>query len=203
MLIFRDVAIGITTKHSKVINLWPPSMPDFERGHPLHCLCRTAILKVYRSWYCLSPVAFGEIPIQQHGASWLNQSPVEPLSYSILLWRLRNRSFMPNSFIFLRYDSNLLNVYSLPLSVLRVRSFHLHCFSTSAFHLRKQSNTWSFVFMMYTQVYLDLSSVKVRKYSPPPRDFSCIFPHTSECTSSRISVVWEALLTKGCNDVYQ
>ena len=34
-------------------------------------------------------------------------------------------------------------------------------------------------------MYLVFSSVKVRKYSAPPRDFSCIFPHTSECTSSR------------------
>ena len=97
----------------------------------------------------------------------------------------------------LRYFSNTFEVYSPPMSVLRALRFFLLCLSTRAFHSRKRSKTWSLLFNTYNYVNLDLSSMNNRKYFPPPRDFSCIFPHTSEWTSSKISVVWVVLLDKG------
>ena len=96
-------------------------------------------------------------------------------------------------------SSNLLEVYSLPLLDLNTLILCSDCLSTKAFHSTNFSNTSLLDFSTYTHTFLEKSSMKVRKYLPPPIDVVLIGPHTSKCTSSNTLVARvPPSLEKGC-----
>ena len=89
---------------------------------------------------------------------------------------------------FFKHFSKSAQTYSPPLSVRRIFSFLPVDLSTWAFHSRKHGKTSSLWFRTYIQVKRVLSSINVRKYSPPLRDVAFILPLTSLCTNPRGSL---------------
>ena len=81
-----------------------------------------------------------------------------------------------------RYSRNSVDVYSPPLSLLRIFSLRPVSFSTAAFHFLNTPYTSLLCRRKYTQVILEWLSTNVTKYSLPPRDLLSSFPHTSVCT---------------------
>ncbi len=61
-------------------------IPGLVGRFPFNCLSRASISEIHSHWYCFSPILFWEVCVQQHWSGRLNQSPVEPFSYTILLW---------------------------------------------------------------------------------------------------------------------
>src|SRR5579875_1305659 len=94
---------------------------------------------------------------------------------------------------------NALEVNSPPLSDLNTLMSCSDCFSTKVFHALNLGSTSLLVLSTYTHTFLVKSSMKVRKYLPPPMDNVFIGPHTSECTSSKGLVARVApSFGKGC-----
>src|SRR5450759_5288591 len=62
-------------------------------------------------------------------------------------------------------------------------------FSANALNSLNFSNHSLLVFSRYTHIFLEKSSMKVKKYLAPPKDMFFMGPHTSECTISNTLVV--------------
>ena len=84
---------------------------------------------------------------------------------------------------YLRYSSNDLE-YSLLLSVKIHLSFLLVYLSIEAWNYLNTPDTLSLWLNVYAQIFFEWSSIKVTKYSEPPRIFTFIWPYKLEWTKS-------------------
>src|ERR1700722_12965448 len=78
---------------------------------------------------------------------------------------------------------NVFLTYSPPLSVLSLRIRCPDYFSTKALKAKKVLNTSLLSFKKYTQVRLEKSSMKVKKYLQPENEATGSGPDKSLCTS--------------------
>src|SRR5713226_4106355 len=78
--------------------------------------------------------------------------------------------------------------YSPPLSYLNILILSPEAFSIKAFNSEIFSHTSDFVLRKKTHVYLEKSSIKVRRYLDPFMDVTGIGPLISECISPNMLV---------------
>src|SRR5882757_8538747 len=85
-------------------------------------------------------------------------------------------------------DIDSLLTCSPPLSDLGILILSLEAFSIKAFNSEKFSHTSDLFFRKKTHVYLEKSSIKVRRYLDPFMDVMGIGPLISECISPNMLV---------------
>ena len=83
---------------------------------------------------------------------------------------------------------NSLLKYSPPLSYLKILILIPEAFSIKAFNSKKNSHTSDFFLRKKIHVYLEKSSIKVRRYLYPFMDVIGIGPLISECISPNMLV---------------
>jgi len=81
-------------------------------------------------------------------------------------------------------DSNVLDMYSPPLSDLNTFILYSNSFSTRAFHDLNFSNTSHLYLKKCTHAFLEKSSMTVKEYLAPSMEVVLMGLHTSECTIS-------------------
>ena len=105
------------------------------------------------------------------------------------------------------YVQKIIMTYSPPLSYLKILILSPEAFSIKAFNSEIFSHTSDFFLRKKTHVYLEKSSIKVRRYLDPFMDVIGIRPLISECISSNMHVARFAFprsnLCSGCFPITQ